>query len=252
MKKCIQCGTIADSKFCPNCGAPMPDEELLEKDIIDDDLKRNVDTKETIIDNQVQSETLIENGEAEKSKKKVLIIAIIAAVVIIGAIIIGIAVSKSSDEGRYADNLNVLSNEIISGASDAESQCNLILAVWHDSIFEEVNDNTKKYVSGTDDFNDALGNLFADEDFQATNESIETSKGVVDMIMEELKDPPEKYEKCYDVALELYGKYNAITNMALDPTGSYETFTDDFSDVDSELLEIYNKYTTMIPSSEEY
>ena len=40
--------------------------------------------------------------------------------------------------------------------------------------------------------------------------------------------------------------------MALDPTGSYETFTDDFSDVDSELLEIYNKYTTMIPSSEEY
>ena len=100
------------------------------------------------------------------------------------------------------------------------------------------------------DFNDALDNLFADEDFQATNESIETSRDLVDMYMEELKNPPEKYEKCYDMALELYGEYKSFTNLALDPTGSYETFNDDFSEADDETVELYEKFVSMIPSVE--
>lgn len=169
---------------------------------------------------------------------------------IIGAVLIGHTVSKSNAENSYAATLNALSNEVISGAADAEEQCNLIISVWHDSIFEETNDETKKYTAGTDDFNDALDNLFADEDFQATNESIETSRDLVDMYMEELKNPPEKYEKCYDTALELYGKYKNFTNMALDPTGSYETFTDDFSEADDETVELYEKFVSMIPSVE--
>ena len=254
MKKCVKCGTVADSKFCPNCGSPMPEEDNMLEPMSD-----NGSSSENISmeDKEVTSEEAESPREeiAENSKKlskKTIIIIILALVfaAIIGAVLIGHAVSKSNAENSYAATLNALSNEVISGAADAEEQCNLIISVWHDSIFEETNDETKKYTAGTDDFNDALDNLFADEDFQATNESIETSRDLVDMYMEELKNPPEKYAKCYDTALELYGKYKNFTNMALDPTGSYETFTDDFSEADDETVELYEKFVTMIPSVE--
>ena len=52
------------------------------------------------------------------------------------------------------------------------------------------------------------------------------------------------------MALELYGQYKSFTNLALDPTGSYETFTDDFSEADDETVELYEKFVTMIPSVE--
>ena len=38
--------------------------------------------------------------------------------------------------------------------------------------------------------------------------------------------------------------------MALDPTGSYETFNDDFSEEDDETVEVYDKFVTMLPSVE--
>ena len=48
MKKCSNCGTIADSKFCPNCGNPMPNDDLEEKKN-DEPL---VDFKATVIDEE--------------------------------------------------------------------------------------------------------------------------------------------------------------------------------------------------------
>lgn len=256
-KVCPKCGMKSESNFCPNCGQDLSEvvehkqnEEVQGEDVeVKDETKPNNEPKEAAL-NERAEKTGASEKEKPKSKKKILIALIIAGVVIIGAIIAGVSVTKAKEDEKYVTNLNALSSFILNSSVDVENQCNLIQSVWHDAIYEEPSAETKKYVSGTDDFNEALENLFADEDFQDKNDQITASKSTIDSIMDYLKDPPDKYEKYYDEAVELYGKYCEFVNLAIDPDGSYTSYTDKFQELDSELLEEYNKYTTIIPSNE--
>ena len=60
---------------------------------------------------------------------------------------------------------------MLTGASEAESAGNLIKQVWYNAIYEEKDDDTDNYTrpegSFVSDFNEALGNLFADSSFSS-------------------------------------------------------------------------------------
>lgn len=67
---------------------------------------------------------------------------------------------------------------MLTGASEAESAGNLIKQVWCNAIYEEKDDDTDNYTrpegSFVSDFNEALGNLFADSSFSSKIKVVDT------------------------------------------------------------------------------
>lgn len=144
----------------------------------------------------------------------------------------------------YYDNLESATYTMLSSAADAETAGNLILNVWHNSIYAEKDETTDLYTrpNGTfyDDFNDALNELFSDEDFIDNILSIEDSQDEVTTLMKNLRNPPTGFEDAYDAIKEFYDIYLKFTNIVISPTGSYNSVSEDFTKLDNELLNAYN------------
>ena len=133
---------------------------------------------------------------------------------------------------------------MLSGASDAESCGNLIKQVWYNAIYEERDSETDPYTRPNgyfvSDFNEALQNLFSDESFTDQIESIEDNQSTVQSLMKEMRNPPDEYEDAYEALSELYDAYINLTNLVTSPSGSLQTFSNDFNDADSETANCYN------------
>ena len=108
---------------------------------------------------------------------------------------------------------------------------------------KEKNDKTDKYTRPdgyfVSDFNEALGNLFADSTFSSKISDIEDNQDAVNMLMKELKNPPDEYKEAYDAISDLYNAYISLTNCATDPSGSLQTYSSTFNDADTNMLNAY-------------
>ena len=95
-----------------------------------------------------------------------------------------------------------------------------------------IQDLTDIFVS---DFNDALGNLYADSSFSSKISSIEDNQDTVNALMKKLKNPPDEYKDAYDAVSDLYDAYISLTNCATDPSGQ---FADIFKYISMMLIQI--------------
>ena len=110
---------------------------------------------------------------------KVIIGIVVALLVVGGATVFGVTQyqkKRAAEEyaqrvEEYSDNLKLATVTMLTGASDAESSANLIKQVWYNAIYEKRDDKTDKYTRPkgyfVSDFNDALGNLYADSSFSS-------------------------------------------------------------------------------------
>ena len=134
---------------------------------------------------------------------------------------------------------------MIDGAAKAEEACNKIHDVWYNAIFNVSDSETDQYTKPNgyfvSDFNDALSNLFADEAFQAELTAITENQTTCIALMQNLTNPPEEYEAAYDALKEYYDNYLEMTNMALNPLGSLNSFTEDFNEIDTATVKSYEK-----------
>ncbi len=229
-KRCTECGAELEegATECQNCGCPV--EEM------------------NVSDTQEKPQKVEVTGVKVTKKVKVIIGIVVALVLIGGATIFGVnqyQKKKAAEEyaqrvEEYADNLELATYSMLSGASDAETCGNLIKQVWYNAIYEKRDDTTDKYTRPkgyfVSDFNDALGNLFSDTSFRSKIISIEENQRTVNSLMKELKNPPEEYKDAYEAISELYDAYISLTNLATDPSGSLQTFSTNFNDADTETL----------------
>lgn len=229
---CEECGAQlpADATSCPSCGCPVP--VSIQKG---EEAPQKVEV------------TAVNLPKMQKKTKAAVGIIITAALLFAVAAFLFIGLSKQNAAAEYAENLDNATYMMLNGAVQAEDAGNLIKSVWYNSIHEERDSETDKYTRmnyGTgsfyDDFNDALGNLFADADFRSTLSSIESNQDSVASIMKDLKNPPEEFEDAYDAIREYYDAYLALTNLAIDPSGSLTTFSSNFNDADTEVVNCYN------------
>lgn len=155
---------------------------------------------------------------------------------------------KAADEAEkakkeYATNLNTITYTMLDACSTAEECGNLIKSVWSNAIYEESDDETDKYTKPdgyyVSDFNDALGNLFADSSFSAKVKSVSDKQESVNTLMKKMKNPPEEYKEAYEKMQEFYDAYIALTNLATDPTGSLQTYSTSFNDADTDASNCY-------------
>lgn len=180
----------------------------------------------------------------KKNKHKGVIISIIVfALIVVSAL--GIGISKKAKELEYYSNMEKVSFTMLDGAAKAENAGNLIKNVWYNAIYEERNSETDQYTMKNgkfiDDFNDALSELFADENFSNSISEIETNQYEVANLMKQLKEPPKKYEEAYSVLKVYYDNYLKMTKIVTSPTGSLNTFSEDFNTYDNNTVDSYEK-----------
>ncbi len=231
---CPECGKEISDKVttCPNCGFPFEKENL-----------NNI-------------EQMSQSGEAAEvkpkgfSKKKLAIIAGAAILVIIIAII-ALRITSKNSYNTYIDNVNLTVIAILNGGSEAEKLCNDTLNVWYNAIFKKDDVSTDAFTkpNGTfvSDFNVALGNFFQNPDTKTTISDIKSNKISVEDLMKKLKNPPKDLETCYATLSDLYAEYQALTNAAINPSGSYTDFKTTKNTAVSNFLSTYNKLKTQIP-----
>jgi hypothetical protein len=127
----------------------------------------------------------------------------------------------------------------------------LTLNVWRNTIYDEYDSETAKYTHPNgfcnDDFNDSLALLYSDPEIIAVIATIERNQESVKALYRALQNPTDEFKSCYDVVDKLYSAYYNFTNMAVSPSGSYNSFSDAFSEYDTLFVELYNKLLILIP-----
>lgn len=181
--------------------------------------------------------------QKQKKHKGTIISIIVFALIVVSVLEIGI--SQKAKELKYYSNMETVCFTMIDGAAKAKNAGNLIKSVWYNAIFEERNSETDKYTMKNgkfvDDFNDALFELFADENFSNSISEIVTNQSDVANLMKQLKEPPKKYEEAYSVLKVYYDNYLKMTKIVINPTGSLNTFSEDFNTYDNNTVDSYEK-----------
>ena len=223
---CPECGKeISDAaRSCPHCGHPIAQEP------------------------QPQDMPPV----PRKSKRSIIIAACVLALVAVVGIFAGVQQKRASDRAAYIASLNELRAQTIRGGSVAEKMCNLTKQVWYNTIYEERDSITDKYTrSGGvfhDDFNTSLSLLYAEDNTATVISGLQASRELVDGIMADLQNPPAEFAACYEAADSLYDAYCGLIDLAVSPSGSLKTYSENFSKYDEDLLKYYNKLEALIPS----
>lgn len=242
---CPECKKeISDqASVCPNCGFPLSKPESTVPIPVD----------------KPSPATSIPKTTNHKKTIAIICALIVLAIVGIAVIIFARKSSAASARKEYISNLNIARATMLQGAADAEETCNLINSVWHNAIFKKSDASTDKYtrkpgVSSSkkeetfyDDFNDALGNLFDSDEYQDSVSKIASAQITVEDYMKKLQSPPEDLETCYETIDILYDEFVGLTGLAVNPTGSLQSFGDSFHDSDSKFMKYYEKLGTQIP-----
>lgn len=222
MLSCPECGAFTDTltDICSNCGYPLNSLEIKS-------------------DGKQKSKSVF--------KKKwfwasvicfVLLISIVLFVLLISIVLF---VSNNVRTESYNIEICTVVDEIMAVSAEAENVGNQICSVWNNAIFDKDNENTAKYTSTAKDFNEALSNLFADEEFIDKITTIRNKQSEIDTYLGKLKNPPEKFEDAYDEFKELYYAYSDYVDSVILCKGSYNTYTEDLSKKSSVLMESYRE-----------
>ena len=150
---------------------------------------------------------------------------------------------NSTDE--YNQSLHEFKKLTLKSGLKAEGVCNMIEAIWTDTIYGNLNADTAEYTHSNgvvhDSFNTSLALFFVSESYKADKELIESGLSEVDKMYLSLAGPPKGCEEGYKIATTLYEQYEIVIGLAANPSGSLNSYSDAFSDADTEYANAYKK-----------
>lgn len=238
---------------CPNCGFPLPSTTP--------DKPLSTDGNDMLPADQTIEENISTEVAPAKPKKKVIAISVVAVlcVALLAAVAVFInsnAKKRAAEEARYEyiSNLQLFVSTTLQGAAKAETACNLTKQVWYDTIYEKFDVDTVEYTKTdgefNEDFNTSLQRLYASADMIQSVEEIKANQESVDEIYKLLLNPNSEFEKCFDEVEALYSVYRQLTNLAISPSGSLKTYSEDFGDYDDSFMEHYEKLNLLMPEKQ--
>jgi hypothetical protein len=235
---CPECDReISDKvKACPHCGFPFEPEDQAGFQQV-----------------EIASVKLASRNPARTKKIIYSIIGVVLVIAIGLGLFFGIRKYQADKKfNTYIDNVEAVRETMIEGGSTAESLLNLTSRVWYNSIFEERDPTTDEYtMSGgsgfNDDFNTSLFALMSADSTQATINEIKENQEEVSSYMKQLNEPPEELDDVHDTLTDLYTAYQSLINLALNPSGSLQTFSENKNQKIDNFIELYQKLDTQIP-----
>lgn len=228
---------------CPHCGNDISDKAVkcvhCQADLVEKETKYCTECASELEDGEEYCPKCgcpVENKEENKEISRIPIpqkkMIMIGGVVIL-AIIFLVLMMNMSKKNQYEKVLSEAAVIMSEGVDKAEKNGDLIKEVWYNAIYEESDIITDKYTKPygyfVSDFNEALYNLFDDSVYQNDNSFLETNQEQMRDVMKKLENPPEEYRDAYQNIKECYNDYTMLTNIVLDPTGSYTTFSESYN-----------------------
>lgn len=257
--KCVHCGYSligesdqeeAASRLCPDCGAQV-DTEATSCPSCGCPLELSTEDSEEEV-------TKVEVAKVKVSAKtKKLAIGIGVGILALVLVVFGVNAAMQNQKERDAvnayneciDNLTSARTRMLTGAASAENVASTAGKVWHSAIWESKQSkwdaDIKQYYAT--DFNDALAKYYADSSVQSKVSSIKDSQSAVKDVMSKLQNPPDELKSACDSMNDMYDSYISLTNLAVSPSGNYNSFIDKYNAADSDFATKYDKTGTLIP-----
>ncbi|MGI1810884.1 hypothetical protein [Priestia sp. TGN 0903] len=192
-----------------------------------------------------------EDREKEKKKRKLRLIVLTFVLIIAAFASLGAyhnhqervaAEQKKKAEQKYKENLSSVYDQMVAAGSMMEDIINGYTEVWHAAIW---NDGATVDGQHYTDFNMALAAQMASYDTNGDLATVEATMTSLGQTMDKLKNPPAKFKGEYAVALDAY---TAVKNMNtyLNPSGSYQTYSQTTNEKDNELASKLNSLEVRI------
>lgn len=173
-----------------------------------------------------------------------IVLAVVAVTALAAMCIFAVKDAQQRKAAAYQEELKQVAERIQGYAEDAYDMAAVQASVWRNSIYQERDASTDPYTMEDgvflEDFNDALGKLYGDSDFQSKGAFIDSNRKSVAEGMSRLKDAPEGYEDAYQALKAYYDAYIRLTNLALNSAGyTYSDFNSELGDLNRELDTCY-------------
>lgn len=144
---------------------------------------------------------------------------------------------------QYQEDYNALVADMLDDAVLAENLGNLIIKVWGNAILSKADEETDKYTKQNgkfvSDFNDALGNLWSDKEFNEQVSALSDNQKDIKDRMKNMLNPPEGFENAFSALEAMYNSYISFSNIVLRCEGSLNSFSEDFSSADESLSQMF-------------
>ena len=180
-----------------------------------------------------------------------IVLAVVAVTALAAMCIFAVKDAQQRKAAAYQGELVQLAERIQEYAVDAYEVAAAEESVWRNSIYQQQDESTDPYTMENgvflEDFNDALGKLYGDSDFQSKGAFIDSNRKSVAEGMSRLKDAPEGYEDAYQALKAYYDAYIRLTNLALNSAGyTYSDFNSELGDLNRELDTCYLTIATYV------
>jgi hypothetical protein len=152
-------------------------------------------------------------------------------------------------EKLYLANVQKVTDQMITTGELAEGMIDAYSDVWHEAIYEEYVEIAGEVAF---DFDEAL--YLQQNVFTTDGSESELKNGInkVQNQMKSLNNPPKKHKELYNLTVNLYTQFNKITDNALEPTGSYNSFTEQTNqDIDS-FITVFHELKIKLPEDEKF
>lgn len=233
---CHKCGTRKEQQtknICSNCGAELADgQEFCGKCGTKVGVKINIETNAAI--NQFNA-----NVQKKKKKSKVLpiVLAIVFAIVAIGGYFTyAIIQEKNLAEAveQYKEDANTFYIKVLTSGTTMEDIGNEIQTSWR-AYVNSSRYNGSRYYSVDSAIEAARTYKYSDiSTVRTSNSTIETL--YKDLLVIPDKDDQELLE-IKEAVKEVYDAYKDMYDCVITPSGNYNSWTSEFSSVDSELAD---------------
>lgn len=135
-------------------------------------------------------------------------------------------------------------SHMIENAQTVEVQGGLIVDVWRNTIWQTDDATTNPYTKTNgafnEDFDDSLGKLYESPSFKSKTQQVFNLNETVKEEIKSLNNPPAKHKQAYQTIMNVYDEYNEFVNMVLYPSGSLNSYTERFNNLDSRLANDLN------------
>lgn len=178
--------------------------------------------------------------------------------------------NSSSAAKSYGPDLKEVADMMLENAAEAEDVLNKYIDVWRFSIENRSAIPVDAMVNETGFSHDviekyfhinAAGNIPNDFSLNVHSlvdyykdtgklEEIENTAKEIKSKISELNNPPDEFKKAYDEALDMYSFSEEYVEMALNPSGSLQTFSEKKSQLTSDIISKHKRIEVLMPSKE--